>query len=468
MSKRRFILILLLCVIILFGCNSNIENPDNGELGDGTLGNEHECVESDWIDDEEFTCGESGYQYTECTICHELMQSRTYTKRHAYTEEVVVEVTCTENGTTRRHCVNCGKEQFLTDYAKGHEVGNVAIVKYPSNTENGIKEIRCSKCKSAIRSIEFVNNGYVYNGELSVNGRDLVNKSGRKVQLYGLSTHGMNWFGRYANIDTIASLIEEFGINVIRFSMTTSEGGYCNGTEATKKQMLADLEEGIEAATKLGIYVIVDWHMVGATEEADKNPLTYLEQSKEFFGYISEKYKKNGNILYEIMNEPNGSTSWADCKKYANEIIPIIRRNSNGIILVGNPNWTSDLKSVMGDPLIGYENIMYTYHFYAGDHKQTAQVETAYDSGLPIFISEYGFMNSDGDGEINDASGQNWKKVLDERNISYVAWNISNSECSSSIFKYGSNDMIDVSDSNLREWGIYLKKMYREKAGLDK
>ena len=101
--------------------------------------NEHECVESDWIDDEEFTCGESGYQYTECTVCHELMQSRTYTKRHAYTEEVVVAVTCTENGTTRRHCVNCGKEQFLTDYAKGHKVGNVAIVKYPSNTENGIK-----------------------------------------------------------------------------------------------------------------------------------------------------------------------------------------------------------------------------------------------------------------------------------------------------------------------------------------
>ena len=68
MSKRRFLLILLLCVIILFGCNSNIENPDNGESGDGTLGNEHECVESDWIDDEEFTCGESGYQYTELSL----------------------------------------------------------------------------------------------------------------------------------------------------------------------------------------------------------------------------------------------------------------------------------------------------------------------------------------------------------------------------------------------------------------
>lgn len=469
MKKIFLLIIMMLSFLLLIGCKGNIDNPSGGDNPEGgSTEGEHECIESEWIDVVEFTCGQIGDQYTECIICGDFMQSRRYMKRHEYSEEVIKEVTCTENGETRRYCIHCGNEQLLKDYAKGHEVGSVAIVKYPSATENGIKEIRCSKCKEAIRSIEFVNNAYTYNGKLSVKGSDLVNKSGRKVQLYGLSTHGMNWFGKYANIDTIASLVEGFGINVIRFSMTTSEGGYCNGTEATKKQMLADLEEGIAAATKLGIYVIVDWHMVGASEAADKNPLTYLEQSKEFFGYISEKYKKNDNILYEIMNEPNGSTSWSDCKKYANEIIPIIRKNSDGIILVGNPNWTSDLKSVMRDPLTGYENIMYTYHFYAGDHKQTAQVETAYDSGFPVFISEYGFMNSDGDGAIDDASGQNWKKVLDERNISYVAWNISNSECSSSIFKKGSNDIVDVSDENLREWGVYLKNWYRSKSGLDK
>ena len=462
-KKYVLFMILFVLMIILIGCGT----PDVDPGGSG--GEEvHECVESDWIDVEEFTCGEVGDQYTECTICQELMNQRTYKKRHDYKEEVVKEVTCTENGQTRRYCENCGNEQFITEYSKGHNVGTVAITKYPSATENGLKAIKCSICKEAIRTIEFANNGYIANGKLSVKGRDLVNKSGAKVQLYGLSTHGMNWFGRYANIDTIASLVEGFGINVIRFSMTTSEGGYCNGTEQTKKQMLDDLEEGIEAATKLGIYVIIDWHMVGATEAADKNPLTYLEESKEFFAYISEKYKKNDNILYEIMNEPNGGTTWADCKKYANEVIPVIRKNTNGIILVGNPNWTADLNSVMNDPLTGYENIMYTYHFYAADHGNTSQVVAAYEKGFPVFISEYGFMNSDGDGPIHETNGQNWKRILDERNISYVAWNISNSQCSSSIFKKDSLDMVDVSDANLREWGIYLKKMYRAKAGLDK
>ena len=231
--------------------------------------------------------------------------------------------------------------------------------------------------------------------------------------------------------------------------------------------MLKDLHEGIDAATKLGLYVIVDWHMVGATNPLDKNPLTYLEESKEFFSYISEYYKDQNNILYEIMNEPNGKTTWADCKKYAEAVIPCIRKNTDAIILVGNPRWTADLTSVMNDPLVGYSNIMYTYHFYARDHSRTSQVEKAYDAGFPVFISEFGFMNSDGDGNISTTNGEKWKKVLDERNISYVAWNISNSGGSASIFKQNSPWMDDVSDSNLKEWGIYLKNWYREKAGLD-
>ena len=122
----------------------------------------------------------------------------------------------------------------------------------------------------------------------------------------------------------------------------------------------------------------------------------------------------------------------------------------------------------MQDPLVGYENIMYTYHFYAADHRSTSQVEQAYKKGFPVFISEFGFMESSGDGDISKQFGENWARVLDERNISYVAWNISNSKGSASIFKQGSADMTDMSDENLKEWGIYLKNWYRSKSGLDK
>ena len=110
---------------------------------------------------------------------------------------------------------------------------------------------------------------------------------------------------------------------------------------------------------------------------------------------------------------------------------------------------------------------MYTYHFYAGDISSTSEVEYAYSQGLPIFISEYGFMDADGDGNMSYASGENWIKVLDERNISYIAWNISNSKGSASIIKHNNSTMTDFCDDNLKEWGIYLKNFYRIKAGLD-
>lgn len=417
---------------------------------------------------QQLTCTTDGIIKIKCSNCDFEEYKTTSATGHGYIEEIIEDATCLENGILQISCEFCDMLDEKVIKATGHIIDEAEVIRRPSTTIAGKREFHCTKCDVNLLTQNYVDNGYFKNGKLSVNGRDLVNKKGDKFQLYGLSTHGLQWFGKYANFNTIAALQEGFGMNIIRFALYTSENGYCTGTEAKKKQMLEDLIEGIDAATKLGLYVIVDWHMVGADDVADKNPLTYLEESKEFFSYISNYYKEQDNILYEIMNEPNGNTTWADCKKYAEEVIPCIRQNTDGIILIGNPKWTADLYSVMNDPLEGYENIMYTYHFYAATHSTTSQVVNAYDNGLPVFISEFGFMESSGDGSISESNGTKWKNILDQRNISYVAWNISNSPGSASIFKYNSYDMVNVEDSNLKEWGIYLKKWYKEKSGLDK
>lgn len=453
----------------------------------------------------EMNCEQDGYIKKTCQLCNKIENVIIYTEGHKTKEEIIKEPNCTENGITQIICINCDYVKTVvtkklghdfkveqistlscttdsiikyeckncdevereTIYATGHKRGDAVVVKEPTSTELGYREFYCTECDELLNKQSYINNGYISNGKLSVDGADLVNQYGEKFQLYGLSTHGLQWFGRYANFDTIAAIQEGFGNNIIRFAFYTAENGYCEGDKAKKEQMLSDLIEGVDAATKLGLYVIIDWHMVGAESVADKNPLTYVEESKEFFRYISNYYKDQDNILYEIMNEPNGATTWADCKKYAEAVIPCIRENSDGIILVGNPKWTADLNSVMKNPLVGYTNIMYTYHFYAADHSSTYQVEKAYDAGFPVFISEFGFMDSSGDGSISEKNGNKWKEVLDSRNISYVAWNISNSKGSASIFKYGSTDMTSVEDNNLKIWGVYLKNWYREKSKLD-
>ena len=471
MNKYLYYLIVFIFILGLSGCNKPnpdtdnpvVNNPNDDKSEPEVV--EHNCNDyvSDWINVEPVVCGQNE-RHKVCLKCNEILLTTNYTKVHEYSEQVLIPSTCTQEGLNKYTCTDCGDNYEIPSKPLGHVNGKLVVTKIPTDDTIGSRDLYCDRCDEVIKTFTYLNNNYHFNGKLSVVGPALVNQDGEKIQLYGLSTHGIQWFGRYCNFDTLAAITSEFGINIVRFSMTTSEGGYCSGNTLVKEQMLADLHEGIDAATKLGLYVIVDWHMVGATDPADKNPLTYLEESKEFFSYISEYYKDQNNILFEIMNEPNGSTTWADCKKYANEVIPCIRKNSDGIILVGNPRWTADLNSVMKDPLVGYTNIMYTYHFYARDHRNTTQVKTAYDSGFPVFISEFGFMNSDGDGPISTTNGNAWKEVLDSRNISYVAWNISNSECSSSIFKQNSSIMDDVSDANLREWGIYLKNWYRSKS----
>ena len=56
-----------------------------------------------------------------------------------------------------------------------------------------------------------------------------------------------------------------------------------------------------------------------------------------------------------------------------------------------------------------------------------------------------------------------WYKVLDERNISYVAWNISNTKGSASILKTDSTSRINFTDSALKPWGIWYKEWVKAK-----
>lgn len=453
--RKIFIIIIILFVVVLGGCNT-IEEPPV-----------HSCTPSDWKYDDEYKCGDLAHQYKECIECGLWVEERDFKLEHNFEETRNQPASCTDLGIIQYTCTICGNVKSDVSPMLGHKYGRFIIDQSPTIGQPGIRHINCSNCGQVLfTQEEYVDNAFFAHGKLSVDGRDLVDKNHRPFQLYGLSTHGIQWFGSYVNFDTLASLQSNFGINVIRFAFYTDEDGYCDGSETKKQAMLDTLEKGIEYATRLGLYVIIDWHMVGAENPLDKNPLTYMVQAKEFFEYISKKYKSYGNVIYEIMNEPNGGTSWQECKNYAQTIIPIIRQNTNAIILVGNPNWTADLVSVMRDPLVGFENIMYTYHFYAADHRSTSQVEEAYDNGFPVFISEFGFMDSDGDGALNLTYGENWLKILDQRNISYVAWNISNSPGSASIFKYNSNNKTNMDDSNLKEWGVYLKKLYRKKSGL--
>ena len=293
-----------------------------------------------------------------------------------------------------------------------------------------------------------------YYGALSVSDGKLVDSHGKEVQLTGISTHGINWFPEFAAPETIASLRNNFGINVIRLAMYTSDyNGYCVGGSDNQKDLMDTICSAVDAATENDMYVIIDWHTLN-----DENPNTYKAESIQFFGEMVRKYKGNDNVIYEICNEPNGDTTWSDIKSYAKEVIPVIRNvDSDAVILVGTPEWSSDLESVQDDPL-NFKNIMYTYHFYAASHKDDAraELESALEAGLPVFISEYGLVSADGNGSVDTKEAKKWYDLIDEYKLSSCIWNLSNKDEGSALINADCQSTLDWKYEDLSDEGKYF------------
>ncbi len=295
-------------------------------------------------------------------------------------------------------------------------------------------------------------------GKLSVKGTDIVDEKGNLYQLKGVSTHGLAWFPDYVNKEGFKTFRDDWDANLIRLAMYTHEnGGYC--TDGNKENLKNLVDKGVNYATELGMYVIVDWHILH-----DLNPQVYKEEAKVFFQEMSAKYKDYDNVIYEICNEPNGGTSWADVKSYAEEIIPIIRKNApDAIIIVGTPNWSQDVDIAAQDPITGYDNIMYAAHFYAATHTDNirSKVQTALDAGLPVFISEFSICDASGNGAIDYGQADKWFELINSNNMSYAGWNISNKDETSSLIKPSCSKTSGWTEDELSETGIWLRKTIR-------
>lgn len=300
-------------------------------------------------------------------------------------------------------------------------------------------------------------------GALHVEGAKLVDKKGTPVQLKGISTHGIAWFPGYVNQDCFRTLRQDWGANAVRLSMYTAEyGGYCTGGDKTALKKL--VRDGVRYAAAEDLYVLIDWHIL-----SDGNPNTYKAEAKTFFSEMAEEFAGQGNVIYEICNEPNGATSWKDIKNYAQEVIPAIRRyDPDAVIIVGTPNWSQYVDQAAADPIKGQKNIMYALHFYAATHKDDLRnkMVNAVKSGLPVFVTEYGICDASGSGAIDRAQADAWVSLLDQYQVSYIAWNLSNKAETSAILKSSCTKTAAFTANDLSPAGMWLLNVLSGKSQL--
>ena len=322
---------------------------------------------------------------------------------------------------------------------KEEEEEEEAPVPAPAAADDADEEVRPLACPSE-------------NGALHVDGSQLVDASGNPVQLRGVSTHGLAWYPEYANQDLFTELRQDWGANVVRLAVyPDEEGGYA--TDGNRVQMNKLVLDAAKGATEADMYVVIDWHIL-----SDANPKKHAWAAKEFFKLMSARLADYDNIIYEICNEPNGSTSWKDIRDYANEVIPLIRANdSDAVVVVGTPTWSQDVEAAAADPL-SQANVMYAMHFYAATHQgdMRDRLRAAVEGGLPVFVTEFGICESSGSGAIDYESADEWLALMDELNVSYICWNLSNKNETAALFKPEVSKTSGFTLDDLSEEGLWL------------
>jgi hypothetical protein len=236
---------------------------------------------------------------------------------------------------------------------------------------------------------------------------------------------------------------------------------------AIGNRSVQDAKNMMDWANSAGIYVIIDNHSHNAHNET--------QPVQSFFNDVSAyvKQKNYTHVIYEIYNEPvckygnstncsnDQRTTWADLKPFAQSVISTIRANdADGLIIVGTPNFSSNIAAARQDPLTGTyaHNVLYTLHFYAGEDAHGVYriaLEGAYCNNFPVFVSEWGTSPANGNGTISTSNSNTWISLLEAAKVSWANWSIVDKNESSAALTSSNID------GGLTASGTYVKNLFK-------
>jgi len=293
-------------------------------------------------------------------------------------------------------------------------------------------------------------------GALSVKGTKIVDQHNEVVSFAGMSFFWSNdtWEGeRFYTPGVVSWLEKDWNASIVRAAVGVDRnGGYIESPESNK----AKAKTIVDAAIENGLYVIIDWHSHHAED--------HLEESIAFFEEMARTYGDYPNVIYEIYNEPL-QISWPDIiKPYSEAVVAAIRAiDPDNLIIIGSSTWSQDVDVASEDPIVGYDNLAYTLHFYAGTHGAylREKAEKAMSNGLAIMCTEWGSVNADGDGLVDLVSTQAWMEFLKAHDITHLNWSICDKVEGASIVKPGASLNGNWSDDDLTASGLKVKSLIK-------
>ena len=291
-------------------------------------------------------------------------------------------------------------------------------------------------------------------GALTVKEGKLLDQNGEVVVLRGMSLFWSQWMPQFYNEKAVQWLVDDWNVTILRAAMAVEQDGYLQNPAQEK----AKIFRVIDACIAANIYVVVDWH--------DHNAVDHEAQAIAFFKEVAEKYGTYPHVIYETYNEPLNTHSWAQVKKYHEAVVREIRKiDPDNLILLGSSSWDQAVDEASLSPLEGFDNLAYTFHFYASDPHHQEQLRTrantAIKNGLCLFVSEWGVSESSGDGLFDVEKTDRWLQWVEENQLSWCVWSIADKQETSAALQPRASGEGGWQEDHLTPGGKYIRNRIR-------
>jgi len=169
---------------------------------------------------------------------------------------------------------------------------------------------------------------------IRVQGNQFVDAADRPVVFRGVAVADPDKLDREGHWNRRAfEEIKAWGANIVRLPVHPMAW-----RARGERSHLALLDQGVAWARDSGLYVMVDWHVIGNLRTELMQDEMYDSTRKETFEFwrtVARHYRDDPVVvLYELFNEPTdydgtlGRLIWAEWKPLLEEIVGIVRARS--------------------------------------------------------------------------------------------------------------------------------------------
>ena len=242
---------------------------------------------------------------------------------------------------------------------------------------------------------------------LEVRGKDLL-FGGKPIRLRGVALNDPIQSREGRPTSDYEVIAKDWKANVVRIGIHP-----LYWKTMPRDKVLARLAEDVDAALRYGLFVIIEYKVIGWPDGYYEIPTwggakdmydSDFKLATSFWDAVAARWGKDGRVLFELWNEaiytkedwrPEVGQKWALLKPFHQKLLAIVRKHGNNVVVVSSNHWSYMLKGVRKDLLEG-KNVAYSWHVYAGhsknDPKEWAAALDDLQTVAPVIVTEWGFQ----------------------------------------------------------------------------